>query len=138
MLDLDAAQGQLEEVWRNGWYPNSTVSSGVLLKTMDALIAELRKLREENERLLDLSMGFMEQNRVLKAEHARICNEHALLVQESGREGRELDRLEGLLRAWATLEEEWKGNNERYRGTDLIKAKDAVYAEGLKLIRERT
>ena len=47
MLDLDAAQCQLEEVWRNGWYPNSTVSSGVLLKTMDALIAELRKLREE-------------------------------------------------------------------------------------------
>jgi len=60
-----------------------------------------------------------------------LCMEHERLEAE-------VERLEGLLRAWATLEEEWKGNNERYRGTDLIKAKDAVYAEGLKLIGERT
>ena len=126
MLDLDAAQGQLEEVWRNGWYPNSTVSSGVLLKTMDALIAELRKLREENARLeVDLDINAM-KIRQLQAEHERICNEHALLVQESGREGRELDRLEGLIRAWV-----------KARGDDESEASKNLWAEGFRLAKEK-
>jgi len=36
------------------------------------LIAELRKLRESNEKLLDLNFGFMEQNRKLREKNARL------------------------------------------------------------------
>jgi len=58
----------------------------------------------------------------LEAEYARVCNDFALLVQESGREGRELDRLEALLRAWG-LEFD-------------IRRRDAVYAEAVRLAKE--
>lgn len=42
--------------------------------------------------------AFRAQERVreLESEHARVCREHAILTQESGREGRELQRLEAL------------------------------------------
>lgn len=70
--------------------------------------------------------GAIRRHDALSAEHARVCNEYALLVQESGREGRELDRLEGLLRAWGTE----APNAETYH-----RREEAVYAEAVRLAK---
>lgn len=85
----------------------------------DPAVVELCKEHERLEADIDINAMKIRQ---LQAEHERICNEHALLVQESGREGRELDRLEGLLRAWG-LEFD-------------IRRRDAVYAEAVRLAKE--
>ena len=55
----------------------------------------------------------------LEAEHKRICTDHALLVNESSAQGRELRRLEGLLRRWGI-----EGD---------IRSRDLVYAEAVRL-----
>ena len=39
---------------------------------LDAALSELRRLRESSEKLLDLNFGFMEQNRLLREENARL------------------------------------------------------------------
>jgi len=60
MLDLDEIEARALHVGEHGFYPNSHLSAGKVLCDVTALIAELRKLREENARL--------------KASNENLCN----------------------------------------------------------------
>lgn len=102
-----------------------------------ALISQRALNLDEIERLkarvAELEGLVVRRHDTLSAEHARVCNEHALLVQESGREGRALDWLEGLLRAWGEADHAWEAGDDQA----AAKAKYAVYAEAVRLAKEK-
>ena len=69
----------------------------------------------------------------MEAEHKRICTEHAILVNELSTQGRELQRIKGLLRAW--------GANSDEKGNTLpccFDAKMALHGIAVKLAKEET